>query len=387
MAGRAARLLRAAAAVLLLILVVVLALLVGRGRTASIAGGAKGASDPAPARAPVRGAPGAESADPPAPAAVPLVDPWAPANDVPPAERKRYDRKYAFKDRRGQPAAPPDPHRESVGAFLARLGWPDRALEGHSERYHVERFRAILRANPWIRRVAEVGFNAGHSALTVLAADRRIELVSFDVMLHEYSWLAKMYVDRAHPGRHMLVAGDSTETLAAFADGKLAGAAPAPFDLIFVDGDHRFPRAWNDIVLCRRLAHERTLLVVDNVAPHRGVGRGVYRAWKQAWDEGLVRHDRVVEYPDAATYADSWVEGGYRFRAADPRGAPDWARMSRRVRAVEITVELEAARGAAEVQRLGAELEELEHCPTGDCVDAEARRALTAARARVGLAR
>jgi hypothetical protein len=48
------------------------------------------------------------------------------------------------------------------------------------------------------------------------------------------------------------------------------------FDIIFIDGDHTFSGAYQDIFNCKLLSNKDTLVLIDNVAPHRGVGREVY---------------------------------------------------------------------------------------------------------------
>jgi hypothetical protein len=52
---------------------------------------------------------------------------------------------------------------------------------------HVTFFEKLLEDHPEIRTVAEVGFNAGHSAVTFLLARPYTVVVSFDSLIHPYS--------------------------------------------------------------------------------------------------------------------------------------------------------------------------------------------------------
>jgi hypothetical protein len=116
---------------------------------------------------------------------------------------------------------------------------------------------AELIKRPGVFNVMEIGFNAGSSADVFLKNNKNIKLTSFDIGEHQYSRVAKEYIDAAYPGRHTLVIGDSTQTIPEF-------ICDVKFDIIFIDGGHEYEVAKADVANCHRLAHENTILVVDD---------------------------------------------------------------------------------------------------------------------------
>lgn len=313
-----------------------------------------------------------------------------------PDEQSIYESNLQLKDRRGRPLDVPDPDHEALSDFLERAGWEDSMLEGHSSQAHAQYFAELLSANPSIRRVAEIGFNAGHSADMFLSARvqpasqdsairaaagavaasaaepadedandtsavatstgpsrHQVELVvSFDIMRHPYACYGKLFVDEKHPGRHVLLAGDSARCVPT----ATAALALQPFDLIFIDGAHTEAAVLADIESMRALAHERTLVVLDNVAPHRGCGRGVYSAWRLCLERGVLVHVRHVESEE---YMDAWAEARYAFpepRAPPREALPDFAQLERRVAGWELCRRMQCARTPEELAGFEQEL-------------------------------
>jgi len=92
--------------------------------------------------------------------------------------------------------------------------------------------------------------------------------------------------------------------------GFLSAFKPEPFDLLFIDGDHTAEKAFEDIKNMKKFAVPgKTIVIIDNVSPHCGFGRGVYDAWKKAYDEGLIEHISHTEIDD---YRDGWSVFRYR---------------------------------------------------------------------------
>lgn len=123
------------------------------------------------------------------------------------------------------------------------------------------------------KRICEVGFNSGMSAVALLAAVPGAEVVSYD--LGEWSCVqpAKDYIDKHYPGRHTLVLGDSKKTLWKGSIGE--------FDLSFVDGGHDYKTAWADI--CAVGPQSKRVIVDDLQMP------GVEQAYHEAVDMGILR--------------------------------------------------------------------------------------------------
>jgi predicted O-methyltransferase YrrM len=68
-------------------------------------------------------------------------------------------------------------------------------------------------------------------------------------------------VDTHFPNRHILIEGDSNESVPNFQKENPI----VKFDLIFIDGNHRFNQAFNDIINMKELAHENTIVIIDDL--------------------------------------------------------------------------------------------------------------------------
>jgi predicted O-methyltransferase YrrM len=175
--------------------------------------------------------------------------------------------------------------------YLKSVGAKD--LEGHICRgkTKADSFKKIISENVWIENIAEIGFNAGHSSVVFLDTSPRIKLVSFDICFHPYVGFAKKFVDHHFPGRHSLVKGDSTITVPNYS------SALHKFDFIFVDGSHKTEVAIKDIKNMRRLAHKKTILIVDDLQL-----RTVKKALKFCESEKIIQINRL-EYDAKRSWA------------------------------------------------------------------------------------
>jgi predicted O-methyltransferase YrrM len=184
-------------------------------------------------------------------------------------------------------------------------------IEGHMRGAQARYFQQLLTREPWVRHVAEVGFNAGHSSYLFLNSRSDIEVTSFDLGEHEYTHLAKWIIDEHFPGRHELVIGDSRLTLPAFTTSQ----PDRTFDLIFIDGGHDLNVARADIDNCRSLATDQTIVIMDDLNANDAWGKGPVSAWADAQHDGVIVQDVLVEDGVAATESvDDGPQGnGYRW--------------------------------------------------------------------------
>ena len=68
-------------------------------------------------------------------------------------------------------------------------------FEGHSQQVKEQvNFLKNIVNDKSIKSVMEIGFNAGHSAELFLSSNKNINLVSFDIGLHEYLKLGKQFI-------------------------------------------------------------------------------------------------------------------------------------------------------------------------------------------------
>jgi predicted O-methyltransferase YrrM len=110
--------------------------------------------------------------------------------------------------------------------------------------------------------LAEIGFNAGHSALLFfLAAPPEVRFTFFDIAEHSYTLPCFEYLRSAFPDRYAeLHAGDSRVTLPAF----IHNNPDAKFDVIHVDGGHTHDVVINDMDAALQLSHGGSLLIIDD---------------------------------------------------------------------------------------------------------------------------
>jgi predicted O-methyltransferase YrrM len=166
--------------------------------------------------------------------------------------------------------------------------------EGHtSAKQQKQMSELITHYIPEAEYVMEIGFNGGHSAESFLKFNDKVKVVSFDIGDHSYVFEAKKYMDEHYPDRHSLVIGNSTETIPLYQDRD-------NFDVIFIDGGHFYGIAKADLMNCKRLAHKKTLVFMDDVVRKpqwtKSYTQGPTQAWQEALEMGVVRELGAIEY-------------------------------------------------------------------------------------------
>tara|TARA_Y100000389_G_scaffold44671_1_gene39368 strand:- start:3830 stop:4423 length:594 start_codon:yes stop_codon:yes gene_type:complete len=169
-------------------------------------------------------------------------------------------------------------------------------FEGYSQQVkgQVEFLRNIVNDES-INNVMEIGFNAGHSAELFLSSNKNINLVSFDIGEHKYVNLGKEFIDKTYPNRHTLIIGNSLSTVPEYFKKE-----NKKFDLIFIDGDHNYNVAKGDILNCKNLAHDKTIVVIDDTINNnnwlQGWNIGPNRAWKEAKDSNMIKEIGTIDF-------------------------------------------------------------------------------------------
>lgn len=173
-------------------------------------------------------------------------------------------------------------------------------FEGHSQERIGKTNDLIDLVKAPVKRVLEIGFNAGHSAELVLETNPDAFLVSFDVGSHAYVPHAKEIIDELYPDRHVLVLGDSRLTIPEF----VAQYPTARFDVIFIDGGHSYEVVRADLENCAALAHDQTIVIMDdthavNNTDPSGHTYGPTRAWTEFIAENRVKQVGCQHYDHA----------------------------------------------------------------------------------------
>ncbi len=144
--------------------------------------------------------------------------------------------------------------------------------------------------------ILEIGFNGGHSA-SLFLKNKGCHVLSFDIGHHGYIEKAKKSIDSKFPERHNLIIGDSRITVPRYVEKN----PNKKFDLIFIDGGHEYEVARADFVNCRKMANEKTILVMDDTVyklRHRKKFHlGPTRVWEDALRDGEVVESGRAEFP------------------------------------------------------------------------------------------
>lgn len=111
------------------------------------------------------------------------------------------------------------------------------------------------------KTMLEIGSNAGHSILLALSSNERLRLVSNDICHHHYTNQCLKYLKDVFGDRLEFYPGDSREIVPL-----LATHTGQTFDLFHVDGGHGESLCRTDIANCIRLAHPRSMLLLDDTS-------------------------------------------------------------------------------------------------------------------------
>ena len=176
----------------------------------------------------------------------------------------------------------------TVTIYLKRRGF--HTFEGHSQQVLQQVKDLINLTNKPDIKVMEIGFNAGHSAEIFLHNNNSLKLTSFDLGDHDYVKHAKQYIDTVYPNRHTLIVGDSRKTIPNY----LKNNKHIKFDFIFIDGGHDYEIAKSDLDNCFHLAHENTIVALDDTIFTNGWEQGHTIGPTKTWSEHL-QQNKIVE--------------------------------------------------------------------------------------------
>jgi predicted O-methyltransferase YrrM len=108
-------------------------------------------------------------------------------------------------------------------------------------------------------RVAEIGFNAGHSTVLFALANPAAQITVFDLFNQPYAQSCLDYVCSALPNQIESIVGTTMDTLGPYAD-EHAGT----FDLVHVDGGYMIDNFLNDFHGALKMVKIGGLVIVEN---------------------------------------------------------------------------------------------------------------------------
>lgn len=133
--------------------------------------------------------------------------------------------------------------------------------EGYIGKNQSQAILESIKSQRPIKYVLEIGFNAGHSALFFLQNLEDLKLfISCDIGFHTYTESVAKQLEKQYPDIFCFLKGDSEFMLQAFRKTH----PEIKFDLIFIDGAHDYKHAFLDILYCKSLSHDQTIVLIDD---------------------------------------------------------------------------------------------------------------------------
>lgn len=159
-----------------------------------------------------------------------------------------------------------------------------------------------------IKIVYEIGLNGGHSAETIMNyCPNLTKFVSFDINRHVYTSHAADYFQSQLGQGFIFVPGDSLETVPVYIRNHL-NEKP---DLIYIDGNHEYYWALNDIKNMREAATTNTILWIDDVPADLPLNHDVARAVVECAKNNIIKIIKIHSSYDPVGGWRSWVEARY----------------------------------------------------------------------------
>ena len=180
-----------------------------------------------------------------------------------------------------------------LSEFLYSVGVLNQNFEGFCQQIkpQVEDLIHIIKDKPNVK-IMEIGFNGGHSSELFLEYNKTSTVLSFDIGHHDYVKYGKEYIDRAYPNRHTLIIGNSIDSIPKYKN--------ETFDIIFIDGDHEYDVAIQDLKNCMCLSNKDTIVILDDTVTsdeyHQSWTIGPTKAWKEFKNKGLLTEHNSKTY-------------------------------------------------------------------------------------------
>ena len=179
----------------------------------------------------------------------------------------------------------------SLAVFISKNNY--QLVEGKI--HHQKKFlKNFLKKESWIKNVLEIGFNAGHSSDFILSQRDDIHVTSVDIAKHQYVIPCSSFISQKYPDRFKFMLGDSRYTLDYISD---------TFDFIFIDGGHFDDVPYQDMVNCKRLSHDKTIVMLDDYQTKHAYQKNVKRCFDQLSEEEFLK---CIDIPHRGG-GDGWI--------------------------------------------------------------------------------
>jgi len=109
--------------------------------------------------------------------------------------------------------------------------------------------------------ICEIGFNAGHSAITFLNGNSNASIISFDLRIKKYSTQAEHFLKSQFVGNRLLIIeGSSHQTLRRFHN----QSPSVKCDIFLVDGDHSHEGVIKDLTDIYPMLHSHAVILLSD---------------------------------------------------------------------------------------------------------------------------
>ncbi len=174
--------------------------------------------------------------------------------------------------------------------------------EGYMTTEQQQQIRQQLRRYP-ITSIAEIGLNGGHSAFNFIQECNNLKkFVSFDLGIYPETQCAVQFFQKYYGQMFEFFGGPSQTSVPEYHKNN----PTQTFDLIYIDGSHEYEGCYLDIINCKKLAHQSTILWLDDFT-----FEGPTRAIKELVDSEFIVIDEKF-FSDGKCGGRAWMQFRYK---------------------------------------------------------------------------
>lgn len=179
--------------------------------------------------------------------------------------------------------------------------------EGYCTESQKRMFIQDLQGYKNIKKIAEIGFNAGHSAQIFFENCPNSQVLSFDLNHYHYTKIGVEFMQRKYKDNFKFVEGNSQDTVPNYT----LNHPHDKYDLLYIDGDHSYLGFYTDLVNCQKLATKDTIVWVDDCVDD------VQQALNLCVEQGLMSITKYNSDWTDSCGARVWAEARYLFPSAN----------------------------------------------------------------------